>query len=553
MYRVYFGLKENPFSIVPDPHYFFMSEGHREALAHFVYGIKSDGGFVLLTGEVGTGKTTVCRCLIEQMRENVEIAIILNPRLTVEDLLATICDEFGINYAEGAGSIKRFVSRINDYLLDLHSKGKRAILILEEAQNLSLEVLEQIRLLTNLETNQRKLLQIIMIGQPELKEMLLRPELRQLSQRITARFHLGPLSKEELRPYIEHRLSVAGLTRGRLFPDATLRRLFLLTGGVPRLINVICDRALTGAFAQGKELVDPKTLITAALEVAGGKVRPRRTARIYRGMLGGILLLVFIGSALAYYYTQNVIPVQESGPVPAAVQKAAPGEGHDGRRIDNAAAVPAPPLEILEKPENATRDDTRDMSYEALFKLWQTRYDPKDRRTPCEQALGQGLQCREEKGSLGSLRLLNKPAVLTLIDGKNGKYHALLTSLQEEKAAVIIGNETRSVGIGEITQRWSGDYLLLWRPPPGYVAELFPGRRGAMAAWLDRQLALVQGRAVNQVGKPVYDDRLVKQIKEFQAAAGLEPDGIVGWRTVIRLADAAGTGGPTLHDKKRGN
>ena len=336
MYRAYFGLKENPFSIVPDPHYFFMSEGHREALAHFVYGIKSDGGFVLLTGEVGTGKTTVCRCLIEQMRENVEIAIILNPRLTVEELLATICDEFGISYTEGAGSIKRFVSRINDYLLDLHAKGKRAILILEEAQNLSLEVLEQIRLLTNLETNQRKLLQIIMIGQPELKELLSRPELRQLSQRITARYHLGPLLKEELRPYIEHRLSIAGLTRGRLFPDATLRRLFRLTGGVPRLINVICDRALTGAFAQGKELVDPKTLTTAALEVTGGKVRHRRTVRMYRGMLGGVLLLVCIASALAYYYMQNLIPVQESGPVPAAVQKAAPGEGPDERRIDKA-------------------------------------------------------------------------------------------------------------------------------------------------------------------------------------------------------------------------
>ena len=537
MYRAYFGLKENPFSIVPDPHYFFMSEGHREALAHFVYGIRSDGGFVLLTGEVGTGKTTVCRCLIEQMRENVEIAIILNPRLTVEELLATICDEFGISCTEGAGSIKRLVSRINDYLLDLHSKGKRAILILEEAQNLSLEVLEQIRLLTNLETNQRKLLQIIMIGQPELKEMLSRPELRQISQRITARYHLGPLLKEELRPYIDHRLSVAGLTRGRLFPDATLRRLFRLTGGVPRLINVICDRALTGAFTQGKELVDPKTLTTAALEVSGGKVRHQRMARMYQGMLA--VLLVFIASSLAYYYAQNVLPVQESGLVPAAVQKA--------------ASVPAPPLETLDKPLNTTHAGTRDMSYEALFKLWQTRYDPKDRRTPCEQALGQGLQCREEKGSLSSLRQFNKPAVLTLIDGKNGEYHALLTSLQEETAAFTVGNEKRSVGIEEITRGWSGEYLFLWRPPPGYVAELFPGRRGAIVAWLDRQLALVQGRTVNPARSPVYDDRLVKQVKEFQAAAGLEPDGIVGWRTIIHLADAAGTGGPRLHDSKGGN
>ena len=327
MYNEYFGLKENPFSIVPDPHFFFMSEGHREALAHFVYGIRSDGGFVLLTGEVGTGKTTVCRCLIEQMHENAEIAIILNPRLTVEELLATICDEFGIAYTEGAGSIRRYVSRINDYLLDLHAKGRRAILILEEAQDLSLEVLEQIRLLTNLETNQRKLLQIIMIGQPELKETLSRPELRQLSQRITARYHLGPLLKEEVRPYIDHRLSVAGLTRGRLFPDATLRRLFRLTGGVPRLINVICDRALTAAYAQGKDLVDPKTLITAALEVTGGKMHHRRNTRMYQWVLGGLLLLVCIVSALAYFSAQNISHVQESGPAPAVMQKAAPGEG----------------------------------------------------------------------------------------------------------------------------------------------------------------------------------------------------------------------------------
>lgn len=552
MYRAYFGLKENPFSIAPDPHYFFMSEGHREALAHFVYGIRSDGGFVLLTGEVGTGKTTVCRCLLEQMPKNAEIAIVLNPRLTVEELLATICDEFGIAYPEGTGSIKRFVTLINDYLLDLHAKGRRAILILEEAQNLSVEVLEQIRLLTNLETNQRKLLQIIMIGQPELREMLARPELRQLSQRITARYHLGPLLKEEIRAYIDHRLSVAGLTRGSLFPDAALRKLFRLTGGVPRLINVICDRALTGAFSQNKDRVDRKTLITAAREVAGKEEHQRRLSPMYRWMLAGVVLLVCIASALAYYYTQYEMPARKPESMPAEAQKPAPKEGADGPETQ-AATVPAAPPATLEKPGNATRAGLRGMSYQALFDLWQIKFNPNDRRTPCQQALRQGLRCQESKDSLSSLRQLNKPAVLTLRDEKDGEYHALLTSLQEETAAVTVGSETRSVGIGEIARRWTGDYLLLWRPPAGYTAELSPGDRGEIVTWLDRQLARVEGRAAEPADASVYDDPLVKRVKQFQVTAGLTPDGIVGWRTIVRLTDAAGGGGPALHDGKGGN
>ena len=196
---------------------FTMSEGHREALAHLVYGINSDGGFILLTGEVGTGKTTVCRCLLEQLPENTEIAFILNPKLTVEELLAAICDEFGIPYPEGNRSNRVFVSAIYEYLLHIPEKGRRAILVIEEAQNLSPEVLEQIRLLTNLETSQRKLLQIILLGQPELREMLAQPQLRQLSQRVTARYHLGPLSQDETFAYVNHRLSIAGLVRGQLF------------------------------------------------------------------------------------------------------------------------------------------------------------------------------------------------------------------------------------------------------------------------------------------------------------------------------------------------
>ncbi|MCX5719348.1 MAG: AAA family ATPase, partial [Nitrospirae bacterium] len=268
MYSEYFGLTELPFSIAPDPRYLYMSDQHREALAHLVYGLHSDGGFVLLTGEVGTGKTTVCRCLLEQIPENTDVAFVLNPKLSVEELLATICDELGIHYPEGNTSIKVFVDHINAYLLKAHDQGRKTVLILEEAQNLSTDVLEQVRLLTNLETNQCKLLQIIMLGQPELKDMLSRPELRQLAQRITARYHLSSLPRKEVAAYVNHRLAVAG-TRNSLFPPSTIGKLFRLSGGIPRLINLLCDRALLGAYVQGQDRVDKPTLSQAAHEIFG--------------------------------------------------------------------------------------------------------------------------------------------------------------------------------------------------------------------------------------------------------------------------------------------
>ena len=546
MYREYFGLKENPFSISPDPHYFYMSEGHREAMAHLVYGIKSEGGFVLLTGEVGTGKTTVCRCVLEQIPEDAEIAFILNPRLTVEELLANICDEFGISYPPDNRSNRVFVSLINEYLLDAHARGKRAILIVEEAQNLSVEVLEQIRLLTNLETNQRKLLQIIMLGQPELRDLLSRPELRQLSQRITARYHLGPLSKREISAYVEHRLSVAGLVRGHLFPEHTLRRLYRLTGGVPRLINVICDRALTGAYVQGKEQVDAKTLATAAREVSGEGASRRPGLRVYQVVCGGALVLLCIAGAVAVtYYAQKskmsvtIQPVQV--PVkPAAVEKALP------------EVAPAPQVVTLEKPANATKVSTKDKAYHTLFSRWGVAYDPKSRRAPCEQAQAQGLHCLEEKGSLTNLRQMNRPAVLKLGNGK-GEYYAALLSLNEETASFAVDDETRTVDIKEIATRWSGEYLLLWRGPPGHHGKLKPGNRGPAVAWLDQKLSRIQGREPSPEKRPLYDEKLEDRIKQFQAAAGLVPDGIAGIRTVICITDAARDSGPVLRGQKGSN
>ena len=301
MYKEHFGLKEDPFSIAPDPRYLFLSEGHREALAHLEYGMRGGGGgFVLLTGEVGTGKTTVCRHLLEKIPDGAEVAFILNPKVTVEELLAAICDELGIGYPAGNQSVKIFVDGINEFLLDAHGKGRQTILLIEEAQNLVADVLEQLRLLTNLETNRAKLLQIIMIGQPELREMIARPELRQLSQRVTARYHLGPLTAGEVSAYVAHRLSVAGGPAG-LFPPPAIKKIFRMTGGVPRLINVLCDRALLGAYVEGKKSVDLATLRRAAREVFGGAAQKAPSPRRYAAGIAA-LLLIALGTALGAYY-----------------------------------------------------------------------------------------------------------------------------------------------------------------------------------------------------------------------------------------------------------
>jgi type II secretory pathway predicted ATPase ExeA len=305
MYKEYFRLKHMPFSIAPDPLYLYMSEGHREALAHLLYGIRSEGGFVLLTGEVGTGKTTVCRCLLEQLPDTVDVAFILNPKLSTEELLANICEELGICYPEGAHGTKVYVDALNNYLLESFGKGRKAVLIIEEAQNLSSDLLEQVRLLTNLETNESKLLQIIMIGQPELREKLALPELRQLAQRITARYHLGPLTKKEIPSYVAHRLQVAG-GLGTLFEPGTMSRLYRLSGGIPRLVNIICDRALLGAYVKGKDRIDGRILRNAAREVLGGSGNYEYQPVIKRYTTPAVAAFLFLAAIFTAFSISNL-------------------------------------------------------------------------------------------------------------------------------------------------------------------------------------------------------------------------------------------------------
>ena len=275
MYKKYFGLSELPFTIAPDPRYLYLSAEHREALASLLYGIGCNGGFVLLTGEIGTGKTTVCRCLLEQIPAAAEIAFILNPKYSISELLEAICDELKIPYQHSEERIKGYIDALNAHLLESHARGVNTVLIIDEAQNLSLDALEQIRLLTNLETSSDKLLQIVLIGQPELLEKLSSRQLRQLNQRITARYHLHALSAPELREYVNHRLAVSGC-EAPLFTAGALRALHRLTGGVPRMVNVICDRALLGAYVERRRLVvhvNGQALGTQSLTQTCGRLR----------------------------------------------------------------------------------------------------------------------------------------------------------------------------------------------------------------------------------------------------------------------------------------
>ncbi len=304
MYRKHFGLKKTPFSIAPDPRYLYMSRQHKEALAHLLYGLQSDGGFVLLTGDVGTGKTTICRRLLERLTKKCIVAFIIHPTLSVGELLATVCDEFRISYPKKAG-VKELVDRLNAFLLEAHADRKKAILIIDEAQNLSREVLEQIRLLTNLETNERKLLQIILIGQPELRDKLARPEMKQLAQRIIARCHLGPLSKTEVAAYVSFRLSIAG-TNAELFSPGSLKQLYRASGGIPRVMNTICDRALLGAYVQRLPSVDKATLLKAAREVLG--LQPEEGGSKRKKAELAAAFVVLLAAALLMYQLVRFYP-----------------------------------------------------------------------------------------------------------------------------------------------------------------------------------------------------------------------------------------------------
>jgi general secretion pathway protein A len=576
MYLQFFGLTQEPFSIAPDPHYLYMSKRHREALAHLLYGVEGGGGFVVLTGEIGAGKTTVCRCLLEQIPPHCQVAYIFNPKLSVLEMMQSVCDELGVNYERPATpTVKTYLDPLNQHLMQGHAQGKHIILIIDEAQNLSSEVLEQLRLLTNLETDQRKLLQIILIGQPELRELLARPELEQLEQRVIARFHLRALSADDTLHYIRHRLGVAGMRREQPFSANAIQAIHELARGIPRRINLLCDRAMLGAYAKGRRRIDQSMVDQAAAEVFGRPPvrRPPANARWARPKLSGLMTflqrnrplaavaLVLGAAAVSYSLSRPSSPKPTAVGMPSspaasqalaprsnAVKPATPGGGTPTSKMP-AAVAEAPAM--LHSPSDLM--DWALAKEEGVWALqaraWKLRLDSSGAPV-CQQAQAVRLSCYRTLANLPWIKNLNRPVWLTLRQSTPNAErtgYLLLVGLDDRTALLQRSpTEQRRVSLAHLGSVWRGEAGMLWRMPPAYTAPLALGQRGPTVDAMVSALARWQGRPEPSAGV-LFDRDIQAQLMSFQVAHGLKPDGIAGAPTFMQLHQAIGLAEPLLN------
>lgn len=542
MYAAYFGLKQEPFSIAPDPRLLFMSEQHREALAHLLYGVQGGGGFVLLTGEIGTGKTTVCRGFLEQAPPHCNLAYIFNPRLTVLELLQTVCHEFGVSVAPPVhrhATVKDYLDALNAYLLQSHAAGRNNVLVIDEAQNLAPDLLEQLRLLTNLETSERKLLQIILIGQPELREMLARPDLEQLAQRVIARYHLRALRPEEIEQYVRHRLGACGLDRPIPFERAALRRIYGATGGVPRRINLLCDRALLGAYGNGEPQVSRRILDQAAAEVfpkAQGRARQwPRTA-----LAAALGLAVGAGLFAAANRVGEEVPQRPLAAVPAVAPIAAPAA------VPVVAPAPAPAASVPGAPGAVAaptlwRDEAQ--AWRELAQAWMLALP--EGSDPCAALAREQLQCFRKNLNLALIRQLQRPGIVTLDADSGQPSYAILVSLTDQSATLRAAGTEQTVTLAALAQRWQGDFATLWRAPQGYHERPADGEGGPAITWVATRLATAKGEPAPAQGARL-DAHLRGEVRSFQLAQGLPADGQPGPLTYMQLNRATGVEEPRL-------
>jgi general secretion pathway protein A len=589
MYESHFNLSQTPFSIAPDPAFLYLSDGHREALAHLTYGF-SHGGFVLITGEVGTGKTTLLRNLVKQTPEDLDVAFVLNPRLTVRELLETLCDELGVDYPQNAGlSVKQYIDALNRHLLATHAAGRDTVVIIDEAQNLSPAVLEQIRLLTNLETDKRKLLRIILLGQPELADLLARNELRQLAQRITARYHLRGLSREDTYAYVVHRLARAG-GNPQLFTRGALRRLYRISGGIPRIINLVADRALLGAYAQGRQRVSAGLVNRAAAEVLG------RERHLGRWLAAGLAAATATGVAFGYLLmpepqrapdaaivappmtepaTRREAPPAltteqkvrsganaannasaeskaeasaEADPDALPTQQQSPAQRQAPTRQASLAAgeaAPPPPVEVRRPDMPAFQ--TQRLAFQEVFSRWGAEPESWPPGTiPCNFAPSAGLQCLSRTGSWSDIHHLNLPVVLELWDQGSAPYYGAVTRIADDGITLHLGHDRLTVSPADLQDAWFGSYVVLWQMPPDYQGTLKRGDRHPSVRWLRGQLATL-GKASEQDDDPgLFDAVLQDAVVEFQREEQLLADGIVGPATWIRLGERLQLPAPSL-------
>jgi general secretion pathway protein A len=550
MYTAFFGLNEEPFSITPNPRYLYMSERHTEALAHLIYGIKDSGGFVQLTGEVGTGKTTLIRSLLQRLPGNADVAVILNPQLSATEFLAAILEELGVPQPADSDSLKALTDALNKFLLENHSKGRRTILIVDEAQNFAIDVLEQIRLLTNLETARQKLLQITLIGQPELRTLLARNDLRQLAQRITGRYHLEPLTQAETEEYVAHRLRVAGTTN-RIFSANACRELYRLSGGVPRIINVIADRSLLGAYTKDQHEVSVGLIRRAAGEVFGANPELKSDQRAWAYVAGfAALAILLIGTAA--WTAMRFVESNQPATAVETPEVTAPEPTGD------LTPPPPPPVPETTSAETSTAltsleelvvkneafTDTRN-AFADLFAQWDVPFDMGS-NLACEQAQQYQLFCLFQRGSLAQIQQLNRPVILTLQDSNGGTHQVTMVSLTDERVSISLAGKIYEVSVTELNSMWYGEYMLLWKPQIGTVKSFYPGMRDPDVPWLRKSLSTIQGTSIDPMDSDFFDDNLEAHVRDYQIARRLNVDGLVGQQTQILINTDLGLSAPRL-------
>jgi general secretion pathway protein A len=561
MYLAHFGLREAPFSLTPDPRFLYLGERHREGLAHLRFGLEDGGGFVQLTGETGTGKTTLCRALLAELPGHLDVALLLNPRVSEVDLLASLCDELRIPYSESDARQKPLVDALYRHLLEAHAGGRTTVLLIDEVQNLSPPVLEQVRLLTNLETTKKKLLQIILIGQPELCEVLARSELRQLAQRITARYHLVPFSRRETFDYIAHRIEVAGGSP-RVFSPKARAEVYRQSKGVPRLINVFCDRALLGAYVQEQTGVNIATARRAIGEVRGIPA-PRIGRRVFAAAAG--LCVTAVVSFWLYGNSPSTLGLFDAGGAPsdiaplsykdtdkdtgsyrnkgaepaAAPPPLAPAVSAPAPPSSPAAAIPEvpKPLGFAEIVGRSAPDENRTQAFAALLSSFGLQA-PQTASDPCEILARDGWRCQWESGDWERLQRLGRPVMVEVFSLSGEPRFGTVSGMNDSAATLSLGRERYPAARAALEPMWTGRYLVLWRPPKltGHVLRL--GAQGNDVLWLREQFRALDGTPVVSADPSVYDSALRVRVLAFQQSRALKPDGVVGRETLVHLDSA---------------
>jgi len=531
MYYSFFGLRESAFSIAVNPRYLYMSDQHREALAHLLYGIQN-GGFVMLTGEVGTGKTTLVRRLLEQLPENTDLAIILNPMASAPELLASICDELRIPHPFSA-SLKQLTDALNHFLLNNHAQGRKTVLLIDEAQLLQIPVLEQIRLLTNLETTTDKLLQIMLIGQPELKELLATPQLRQLSQRITARFHLQALTLEETHAYVAYRLQIAGLENNpNPFPQNIIKLIHQHSGGIPRLINVIAERLLLGAYAQQKKIIDKVIFTQAIQEVTGNHpVLPQNTKAV-TALFQGIVVVILV-LLIAYFNKSEFLLAQ---PEVITVASASSSSVASASSSSSNSSIAIKDYVNYWMKKKSAESLLMNFAGEAVF----------DFNSPCNVQSGQNYRCQKQQLSTwNQLVELNRPGLLTLVDENKKAFYVLVTGLNANQLLVRNYQQEKILLWTDIAPYWNGEFTFAWKSPVGFDMALQPGDQSPVVTWVAEQFAIMDNQST-ALTELIFTDNLKKRLQLFQLSRGIETTGLIDKLTLQQLNLIQGVDKPLM-------